>query len=87
MIDAEIVPRLQALVTEALLSTDQELPDGKVDRDAFLPEILDSIGLTALIALIEEEWGFEVADEEIEPEIFESLEVLGSFVGRKLSGP
>jgi acyl carrier protein len=80
-----IVLRLRALVDETLISTDQEPPEGPLQMDAFLPEILDSIALTALIARIEEEWDLEIEDEEIEPAIFENLEVLATFIKGKLN--
>lgn len=51
----------------------------------FLPNVLDSIGLTALVTLIEEEWDFMFDDEELEPELFESLSVLAGAVGKKLA--
>jgi acyl carrier protein len=51
----------------------------------FLPEILDSIALTAMIARIEEEWNIEIADEEIEPAVFENLDTLTTFVDKKLN--
>lgn len=83
--DRAVAARLRDLINETLLSTDQEPPDEPIEMNTFLPDMLDSITLTALIARIEEEWNLEISDEEIEPAIFETLDALSSFVEGRLT--
>ena len=83
--DKTRVDRLAELIDEALRATDRD-PVGRAALDAlFLPDVLDSLSITALVSFIEDEWGLVVEDEELVPEIFESLSTLEDFVGQKLS--
>lgn len=50
-----------------------------------IPE-LDSMAVVSLITALEEQFGIEVADDEIGAEAFETLGSLVSFVERKLAG-
>ena len=84
MDNAAIVERLQTLVGESLIACGREPAPGPLSEDAFLPEFLDSVVLSALIVHIEDEWDFEIADEEIEPELFETLGSLSRFVETKI---
>jgi acyl carrier protein len=81
----ELLERLYQLAKEAAHLTDGPPIDVPFDPDLFLPDFLDSIGLTTLLTLIEEEWDVEFDDEEIEPELFESLETLSAAIAEKLS--
>jgi len=81
----QIASRLRTLIDESLTACGRgPIADGELSADVFLPEFLDSVVLSALIVNMEDEWGFEIADEEIEPEIFEDLKTLASFVESKL---
>lgn len=80
----DLVERLYELAKEAADLTDGPPIDVPLDPELFLPDFLDSIGLTTLLTLIEEEWDVEFEDEEIEPEIFESLETLSTAIAEKL---
>ena len=75
---------MRTLIDESLTACGRDPMEGELADDAFLPEFLDSVVLSALIVNMEDEWGFEIADEEIEPEIFEDLKTLASFVESKL---
>jgi acyl carrier protein len=46
---------------------------------------IDSVGVLDLVAFVERQFGIEVADEELVPENFGTLEVIGVYLGRKLS--
>ena len=85
MDSAGIGSRLRALVDESLLACGRDPIEGELPSNAFLPEFLDSVVLSALIVNVEDEWGFEIADEEIEPELFESLDSLSAFVRSKMA--
>ena len=81
----QIASRLRSLIDESLIACGRdEVVGNQLSDDAFLPEYLDSVVLSALIVNMEDEWGFEIADEEIEPEIFEDLKTLATFVESKL---
>lgn len=57
---------------------------GYPDDASFLEEgIVDSVGIMELVAFIEENMGFKVADQEIVPENFDSVAQLAAYVRRK----
>lgn len=54
------------------------------DDDALVEEgILDSMAILQLVSFLEEQFGVEVADDEMVPENFGTLARLGAFVERK----
>jgi acyl carrier protein len=58
--------------------------DGFGDDDSFLRKgLIDSTGMLELVAFIETEFGFKVADSELVPENLDSLSRVVAFVGRK----
>lgn len=75
--------RIRILVAEALDACGRE-PAGDISEQDFLPNILDSIVLSSLLVMIEDEWDIEIADEEIGPQQFESLASIAQMVRRKL---
>lgn len=57
------------------------------DDASFVEEgIIDSMNVMELILFVEETFGFEVADEEIVPENFNSVGKIGDFIRRKKVG-
>ena len=58
----------------------------KIDENASFQEtdILDSLGFLELITFVEEKFGIEIADEELIPENFDSLQRISHFVEQKL---
>ena len=54
------------------------------DEDLLEQGILDSIGIMKLIVFIEENFGIQVADEQIIPENFQNLNSMVAFVGQKI---
>lgn len=73
---------LRAYVLENFLFTDDgsRLNDG----DSFLQTgILDSTGILEIILFIEETFGIEVADTEMEPANLDSIDRLVSYIERK----
>lgn len=59
------------------------------DQDPLLGNgILDSLGILEVVAFVEREFEIVVADEDLEPESFESISSIARFVERKQSpGP
>ena len=56
------------------------------DGDSFLEhQTLDSTGFLELVAYLEEQHGFKVADDEMVPENLDSLDAIEAFVQRKLA--
>jgi acyl carrier protein len=58
-----------------------------LDDDASLLEegIVDSTGVLELVLFVEETYNVEVADDEIVPENFDTVENLAAYVGRKMA--
>ena len=55
------------------------------DDDSFRDEgIIDSTGVLEAVVFIEDEFGFEVSDDELVPENFDSLNKLLSYVNGKV---
>jgi acyl carrier protein len=66
-------------ILENFLYTDDENKLG--NDDSFLENgIVDSTGVVELVMFVEETFGFEVADEDIVPEHFDSVERLARYV-------
>ncbi|MBN2473584.1 MAG: acyl carrier protein [Pirellulales bacterium] len=58
------------------------------DNASLLEEgVVDSTGVLELIQFVEETFGLEVADEEIVPDNFDSVNRIASFVGSKTGCP
>lgn len=54
------------------------------DSDSFLEKgIVDSTGILELLMFVEDTFGFEVADEEVLPDNFDSVERLTRYVEQK----
>ena len=58
-----------------------------VDTSFMANGIVDSLGVLGLVSFVEEEYGIEVADEEVVPENFDSVRNLAKYVYSKLSTP
>jgi len=57
------------------------------DTDSFLEKgIIDSTGVLELVAFVEQTFGFEVEDEELLPDNFDSLNRLQAYIERKSAG-
>ncbi len=57
------------------------------DRDSFLDAgLIDSTGILELICFVEKTFGVQVADEEVVPDNFDSVERLSTYVCSKLNG-
>jgi acyl carrier protein len=57
------------------------------DDESFLElGVIDSFGFVELLAFVHEEFGISVADEELVPDNFDSVNKLTSFIGRKRGG-
>ena len=81
-----IQSQIRRYILENFLFTDDE---ARLRDDAsFLEEgIVDSTGVLELVMFVEETFGIEVADEEILPENFDSVERLTRYVEAKLREP
>lgn len=58
------------------------------DDASFLEErIVDSLGVLELVGFIEQQFGVAVADHELTPENFDSVQRIADYLSRKLGGP
>ncbi|MCA9943780.1 MAG: acyl carrier protein [Ardenticatenaceae bacterium] len=74
--------QIRAFIAENFLFN----PDGfdLSDDASFLDEgVVDSTGTLELVMFVEETFGIEVGDNEIEPENFDSVNKLAAYVARK----
>lgn len=56
------------------------------DDVSFLEEgVVDSLGVMELVVFVEEQFGVQVADEEVTPEYFDSVNQLAAYVEAKLA--
>lgn len=51
------------------------------DESLFDAGLIDSFGLTDLVALLEQEYGFKVPDEDLNPRKFATLEKIDDYIG------
>lgn len=62
------------------------LIDDFADDESFLDNgIIDSLGLLQLVTFIESEFSVHVADKELVPDNFDSVENVSAFIHRKLA--
>jgi acyl carrier protein len=74
---------IEALIRDYILENFLYTDDGKKlgNDDSFLENgVIDSTGVVELVMFVEETFGFEVADEDIVPEHFDSVERLARYV-------
>jgi acyl carrier protein len=75
--------RLRAFIIENFLfgNENASLDDG----ESFLESgIIDSTGILEVVGFIEDEFGFEVMDEELVPDNFDSVSRLVGYIERKM---
>jgi acyl carrier protein len=53
------------------------------DRDLLAEGIIDSLGITELIAFLQEKYAIEVDDDDIDAENFRSIDGIAAFVAKK----
>ena len=74
--------QIRHYILENFLYTSDESKLG--DSDSFLEHgIVDSTGILELLMFVEEAFGFEVEDEEVLPDNFDSVERLTRYVEQK----
>lgn len=74
---------IETLIRNHILENFLYSDDGGLlhDDESFLESgIVDSTGIVELVMFVEETFGFEVADEDIVPEHFDSVECLARYV-------
>lgn len=75
---------IRQFISETILFSDQDYP--YADDDSLLENgVLDSMNVMELVAFLEDEVGIEVADQEITPDNFDSVNHLANFVCQKQS--
>lgn len=79
----DISNNIKQYITKNILFDAQGFP---YDEDAsFLAEgIIDSLGIMELVAFVEKEYGIRVAEEELLPENFDSVNKLSRYIKSKI---
>lgn len=70
------------MITEIAVDLDKKSLDP--DEDLLAQRILDSLGVMKLVMYLEKTFGIEVADEDLVPENFQSLNIMAKFVEDKM---
>jgi aryl carrier protein AsbD len=74
----EIIEKLKVIIEENL---EHELPENLKEEDGIYDDLgIDSIMVLQLIIYIEEEFGIEVPEDSIDPEVFETVGSLVTFI-------
>jgi acyl carrier protein len=76
--------QIKDFILKCFLFTDDPAALGD-DQSLMSTGVLDSTGILELIHFVEETFGIKVADEEMLPENFDSVDAITAFVTRKLS--
>ena len=53
------------------------------DEDLLAADLIDSLGITELVAFLEDRYGVKVADDQLTPENFQTIEKIAAFVDRR----
>lgn len=53
------------------------------DEDLLAADLIDSLGITELVGFLEGKFGISIADEDLTPENFRSVDSITAFVTRK----
>lgn len=77
----DITSKLQAYISEELLFDQDQAPEA--DQSLIRTGILDSLSLLQLIGFIEEQFGIEVQDEDVNPQNFETIVAMKAFIEGK----
>ena len=81
MTDAAVSARLREFVQKTFYLSD---PTSFDDTTSFLDRgIIDSTGVLELVTFVENEYGLAVADDDMVPANFDSIDALVAFVARK----
>jgi acyl carrier protein len=74
--------QIRQYIAENILFSDNGI--GLSDEESFLDAgIVDSVGVLELVAFVEDTFAFEVPDEEIVPDNFDSISRLAAFIERR----
>jgi acyl carrier protein len=77
----ETTNRIRAFIVENFLFGDD---DGFASNASLMEAgIIDSTGILELVGFLEDEFGITVADDELIPENLDSVDAIGSYLGRK----
>ncbi len=79
-----VTAELETFIVEEI-AMGQGPPALAADEDLLASGLIDSLGVTQLVAFLEERFGIAVTDEDLVPANFRSLDQIGAFVDRKRS--
>jgi acyl carrier protein len=74
--------RIRAFIEENFLFGEEDVSD---DTSLLDQGLIDSTSILEIVGYLEEEFGVEVADEELVPDNFDSISALSGFLERKLA--
>ncbi len=90
MADSTNIPSIESEVREFIATQLLYAPEGFTFSDdaSLLKEgIVDSMGITELVAFVQSQFGIEVDPQEVIPENFDSVKNLATYVRRKRGAP
>ena len=79
-----VIPEIRDFISRNFLFSDKGFLYG--DDASFLEGgVIDSLGIIELVAFVEKQYGISVADHELLPNNFDSVNKLSSYITRKLA--
>ena len=78
----DIEGTIRTFVEENFITGDRVPP--KDEESLFERGIVDSVGMIEVVSFVEEAFGITVAEEDLVPDNFGSIEAIGQFVRQKL---
>jgi acyl carrier protein len=81
---SSVAPELREFLARNFLFTDQGLSCGD-DASLLAEGVIDSLGIIEVVAFVEKRFAIKVADQELLPDNFDSVNKLTAFITRKLS--
>lgn len=78
----DIENRLRQYLAEELQAPEDKLGS---DYPLIAEKVIDSLGLLSIVSFVEGEYGIEVEDEELAPDTFGSIALIGKLIESKLA--
>ena len=80
------IARIRAFICTEF-APDLEPQDLPADLDLIQSGVIDSLGVLKLVAFLEDDCGLVIAPEELDAELYKSLDAIAALIGAKAAAP